>query len=144
MYSHILIPTDGSDLSAVAVRHGIALAKAVGAKVTALNVMEPWSTGGRPVMLEQPRLEYEKAAHQRAEEALSTAVRCAAQAGVALATEQVFDLYPFEAIVRTATAKGCDLICMASHGRSGIKALLLGSETSKVLIRSHIPVIVHR
>lgn len=144
MYRHILIPTDGSELSAKAVGHGIALAKAVGARVTALNVVEPWSAGGRPVMLERPRQDYERYEHQRAQEVLSTALQRAAEAGVPLDTEHTFDLYPHEAIVRTATAKGCDLICMASHGHRGMKALLLGSETSKVLVRSHIPVIVHR
>ncbi|MFM9849710.1 MAG: universal stress protein [Hyphomicrobiaceae bacterium] len=144
MYKHILIPTDGSELSDVAITNGVALAKALGAKITALTVMEPWSTGGRPVSLERPRELYEERANECAHKYLQRAVKAALGAGVPVSTEQVFNEHPYGAIIETAKAKGCDLILMASHGRRGIKALLLGSETTKVLTHSTIPVLVHR
>lgn len=144
MYRHILIPTDGSELSEKAIRNGVALAKSLGAKITALTVMEPWSTGGRPVALARPRQVYEEGAKERAHLHLELAVQAALEAGVSVSTEQVFSDHPYEAIIATAGEKGCDLILMASHGWRGIKALVLGSETTKVLTHTNIPVLVHR
>lgn len=144
MYKHILIPTDGSELSEKAIRGGVALAKSLGSKITALTVMEPWSTSGRPVSLERPRQAYEEGARQHAHEYLEVVVKTALDAGVPVSTEQVFNVHPYEAIIETADARGCDLILMASHGWRGVKALVLGSETTKVLTHTKIPVLVHR
>lgn len=144
MYKHVLIPTDGSELSEKSIIGGVALAKSLGAKITALTVMEPWSTSGRPVSLERPRQAYEEGARQRAHEYLEVVVKAALDAGVPVSTEQVFNVHPYEAIIETAEAKGCDLILMASHGWRGVKALVLGSETTKVLTHTKIPVLVHR
>ncbi len=144
MYKHILIPTDGSELSEKAITNGVALAKVLGAEITALTVMEPWSTGGRPVSLERPRQFYEERANECAHKYLQFAVRIATRAGAPINTEQVFNDHPYEAIIEAAKAGGCDLILMASHGRRGIKALVLGSETTKVLTHCTIPVLVHR
>ncbi|MFM9849688.1 MAG: universal stress protein [Hyphomicrobiaceae bacterium] len=139
MYRHILIPTDGSVLSEKAIRNGVALAKSLGAKITALTVMEPWSTGGRPVGLERPRQVYEEGANERARQYLEIVVKAALEAGVPVSTEQVFNHHPYEAIIDRASAKGCDLILMASHGWRGLKALVIGSETTKVLTHTKIP-----
>ncbi len=128
MYTNILIPTDGSELSEKAVNHGIALAKRIGAKVTVLTVVQPLHTF---------TAEY-------AEKTLGAVARPAQAAGVACETVQVEHEHPYQAIIDTAESKGCDLIVMASHGRHGISAIVLGSETVKVLTHCKIPVLVHR
>jgi nucleotide-binding universal stress UspA family protein len=128
MYKNILIATDGSELSEKAVNHGIALAKRIGAKVTVLTVVQPLHTF---------TAEY-------AEKTLGAAARLAQAAGVECEGVHVEHDFPYQAIIDTAASKGCDLIVMASHGRHGISALVLGSETVKVLTHSKIPVLVHR
>ena len=128
MYRNILIATDGSELSEKAVNHGIALAKRIGAKVTVLTVVQPLHTF---------TAEY-------AEKTLGAAARLAEAAGVECEGVHVKHDFPYRAIIDTAASKGCDLIVMASHGRHGISALVLGSETVKVLTHSKIPVLVHR
>lgn len=144
MYKHILIPTDGSELSEKAIANGVALARPLGAEITALTVMKPWRRGRRPAGLERSRQVYEERANECAHKYLQFAVRLATGAGVAINTEQVFNEYPYEAIIETAKDRGCDLILMASHGRRGIKAIVLGSETTKVLTHCTIPILVHR
>jgi nucleotide-binding universal stress UspA family protein len=115
MYSNILIPTDGSELADKAVQHGIALARQIGARVTALTVRLPFHVlTVDPQMIEDTRARYEQRMQAHSETILA------------------------------AVAKGCDLIVMASHGRRGMAAVLLGSETVKVLTHSRIPVLVHR
>ncbi len=128
MYTNILIATDGSELSEKAVNHGIALAKRIGAKVTVLTVVQPLHTF---------TAEY-------AEKTLGAAARLAQASGVECEGVHVEHDFPYQAIIDTAASKGCDLIVMASHGRHGISALVLGSETVKVLTHSKIPVLVHR
>ena len=149
MYSKILIPTDGSELAEKAVKHGVALAKAVGARITILTVTRPYRPEWRVVtaeeaMIEDPPAEYQARVTAEADETLRIAAEAAKAAGVACDTLQVEDDHPYKAIIDTAGSKGCDLIVMASHGRSGISALLLGSETTKVLTHCKIPVLVHR
>ena len=144
MYHHILIPTDGSPLSASAVEKGVALAKALGAKVTALTVVEPF-----PVLRSAPQsydapAEYTRHVHAEAERHLAEAEQQAQQVGVPCEVVKVEHGEPYEAIIETAGARGCDLITMASHGRRGISALLLGSETTKVLMHSKLPVLIYR
>lgn len=147
MYTHILLPTDGSALSAAAVESGVRLAKALGARVTGLHVRPkykatPLDRWIQPDPKMRARLN-EIAAVQARQYVLVVAAE-AKRAGVRHATLCVTDDSPADAIVRIAEDKGCDLIYMASHGRSGTSAVLLGSETAKVLLRSSVPVLVHR
>ncbi len=148
MYKHILIPTDGSPLSARAVKAGIALAKSLGARITACHVSAELSA---PVygegemfagLVSKKRLQKESASY--AHKLLDAVERQAAAAGVEAQGEHVFSNAPFEAILGTARRRRCDLMVMASHGRRGVSALLLGSETQKVLTHSKIPVLVIR
>jgi nucleotide-binding universal stress UspA family protein len=138
MYTHILIPTDGSELAGKAVQHGVALAKRIGAKVTMLTVLPPHS-----ITTDRQMMEIRKAHWEEHAEKILGAVATQA-AGVACETIQVEHDHPYQAIIDTADSKGCDLIVMASHGRRGISAIVLGSETVKVLTHCKIPVLVYR
>jgi nucleotide-binding universal stress UspA family protein len=145
MYKNILIPTDGSDLSAKAVKHGIALSKAIAAKVTALTVSTPFHIFALdPEMIEDTQATYKKRSAKKAAEILGVVASAAKAANVACDTVQVEHEHPYEAIIDTARSKRCDLILMASHGRRGVSAVVLGSETVKVLTHSKIPVLVCR
>ena len=145
MYRHILIPTDGSALSEMAVRHGMALAKTLGAKVTVLTASLPFrSLAIDPVMVTDTPERYQQDCDALAEKALGIARTEAGAAGVSCETLHVTQVQPYRAIVETAQARGCDLICMASHGRKGLSAFVLGSETYTVLTHSKIPVLVCR
>lgn len=140
MYKNILLPTDGSELSEKAIHHGVALAKAVGAKITGLSVVLPSHapTGAGVAMLGDHVLQ------DAAEEFLATITREAREQGVEAECFYVSGSSPFEEIIVAAESRGCDLICMASHARSGLAGLLLGSETTKVLTHSKVPVLVCR
>ena len=141
MYKHILIPTDGSDLSHEAIEHGIALAKAVGARVTALTVTEPFYVSAfEPSMVEQ----YKKHVAALATKTLDAAKNAASTSDVPCETMRLEHEQPFQAIIDAAESQGCDVIVMASHGRRGVSAIVLGSETVKVLTHSPIPVVVVR
>src|SRR5215472_254844 len=138
MYKHILIPTDGSELAGKAVQHGAALAKQIGAKVTMLTVLPP-----EMITSDREMSEIRKASMRKhAEEILGAVAK--QTAGIACETIQVEHEQPYQAIINTADSKGCDLIVMASHGRRGISAIVLGSETVKVLTHCKIPVLVYR
>jgi nucleotide-binding universal stress UspA family protein len=145
MYRHILIPTDGSALSEMAIRQGIAFARSLSARVTAMTVSLPFHAFAvDPVMLTDTPAQYERDCEARAEKYLGVARAEAAVAGVPCETTHVWAAHPYEAIIDTARKAGCDLIFMASHGRKGVSALVLGSETVKVLTHSKIPVLVCR
>jgi nucleotide-binding universal stress UspA family protein len=146
MYKHILIATDGSERSNRAVADGVALGAALPAQVTVLTVMVPLHTGDpKPVADIPGSAEFVREyLHSQANEILAAAENIAAERGMTCETVCVNHDHPYRAIIETAEAKGCDLIVMASHGRSGIVALILGSETTKVLTHSRIPVLVHR
>ncbi len=145
MYTHMLIPTDGSELAGKAVRHGIELAKRIGAKITVLTVLPPFHTFTTDTqMIEDTPARYQARMHEHAEKTLGAAARAAQAAGVVCETVEIEHEHPYRAIVDLAETKGCDLIVMASHGRHGIAALVLGSETVKVLTHCKIPVLVHR
>jgi nucleotide-binding universal stress UspA family protein len=145
VYSSILVPTDGSELSDKAVRHGIALASKIGAKLTVLTVTEPFAVFSvSPAMVEDTATSYAERMGAHARAILDGAAAAAQQAGVACETVQAEHAHPYDAIIQTAAAKGCDLIVMASHGRRGVAAVVLGSETVKVLTHSQIPVLVVR
>lgn len=148
MFKHILIPTDGSALSKQAVLKGIAFAKSINAKVTGLYAAPEYHlpTYGEAYIPSDlvSEEEYKKDAKSKAEKYLAAIENAAKQAGVACECTFVFSDHPWEAITKTAKKKKCDLIFMASHGRRGLAALLLGSETNKVLVHSEIPVLVYR
>lgn len=145
MYSHILIPIDGSPLSMGAMKTAMAFARDVGAKATVLTVVEPFHVFTvSPEQLESTRVEYEKQARAHAAEFLAAAEREAKLLGVHCEVAQAESGDPYLVIVETAAKRGCDLIAMASHGRRGIAALLLGSVTLKVLTHSKVPVLVYR
>ena len=146
MFKHILIPNDGSDLSEKAFTNGITLAKSFGARITIVTATAPFHMVAlEPIML-TPDLEdrYMQEAESLAQQRLKTHADKAAAAGVECTTVHVFNNHPYEAIIETANTAGCDVIFMASHGRRGVAALLLGGETHKVLTHCKIPVIVWR
>lgn len=145
MYQHLLIPTDGSPLSGHAVEQSLQLAAAIGARATILTVVEPfYSFSASPEHLGESREQYEHHAKQAAQQILSHARSRAEALGVPVHAKAVGSEHPDQAIIDTAAADGCDLIAMASHGRRGINALLLGSVTQKVLTHAAIPVLVLR
>ena len=146
MYQHILIPTDGSELAERAVTHGLSLAKFVGAKITVLIVEERvgtvWSTTIAEHRLAEVTAKYADEIKKQATSVLDRVADAAKQAGVPCDTIQVQGVPPYEAIIATTTDRGCDLIVMASHGRSGLSAVVLGSVTNKVLTHAKTPVLV--
>jgi nucleotide-binding universal stress UspA family protein len=145
LYKNILIATDGSDLAAKAVDQGILFAKEIGAKITAMTVTEPFNVFSlAPSELGYTPIEYKKHAEAHAEKVLGTVSAVAKLAGVACETLHVEHEQVYQAIIDAASARKCDLIVMASHGRRGVSAVVLGSETVKVLTHSKIPVLVYR
>jgi nucleotide-binding universal stress UspA family protein len=145
MFKHILIPTDGSELSERAVLAGVSFAKEVGAQVTGVTALPEFRTFTLDSdMIETTEDEYLAASERRGDKFLATVVDAARVAGVTCNTVLARSDRPAEAILNTARERGCDLIIMASHGRHGIGSVLLGSETQKVLVQSAIPVLVYR
>jgi nucleotide-binding universal stress UspA family protein len=145
MYKHILVPTDGSPLSDKAVRDGVALAKSLGARLTAVTVSKPFHVlTADTQMIEDTPASYKARIGAATQKTLGAASEIAKASGVSCTTEHREHEHPYEAIIDTAKARGCDLIVMASHGRRGMSAVVLGSETVKVLTHSKIPVLVHR
>jgi nucleotide-binding universal stress UspA family protein len=141
VYKHILIPTDGSALSQEAIEHGVALAKALSAKVTAVTVSEPFHVSAfEPGFVAA----YKEHTMTLAAKYLRGAKDAATASGVTCDVVQIEHEQPYQAIIDTAEKRGCDVIVMASHGRRGVSAIVLGSETVKVLTHSAIPIIVVR
>ena len=128
MYKNILIPTDGSELAAKAVEQGVLFAKEIGAKVTAMTVTEPFHLlSVAPSQLEYTPIEYKKHAEDHAEKVLGTVTAAAELAGVTCETLHVEHEQVYQAIIDAASARRCDLIVMASHGRRGVSAVVLRS-----------------
>jgi nucleotide-binding universal stress UspA family protein len=145
LYRNILIPTDGSALAAKAVEHGVALAREIGARVTAVTVTEPFAPSAvAPGHLPYSPQDYQERAAEFAATALAEAAEAARAAGVVCETLHRENEAVFRGIIEAAAEKSCDLIVMASHGRRGVAAIVLGSETVKVLTHSTIPVLVYR
>lgn len=146
MFKNILIPTDGSERSQNAVRTGVDLAKLHQAKVTGIHVIPDYhlliAYEGAFDPVTEERIEEE--ARDRAERYLEFVRNTAQAAGVPCDTVCETSDHPYDAILKTADARGCDLILMTSHGRKGLAAVLLGSETRKVLTHSRVPVLVVR
>jgi nucleotide-binding universal stress UspA family protein len=145
MFKHILLPTDGSDLSERAVLAGISFAKEIGARVVGLTVTPEFHTFTyKTEMLEETEEEFNVSAQRQATKNLAVISNAAATAGVPCDVAQVTSDEPWAAILQASKERACDLIIMASHGRRGLKGLILGSETQKVLVHSGIPVLVYR
>ena len=144
MYKHILVPTDGSDITGKAIETAVALAKLSGAQIVALAVKEPFPYSAISEMQPVPPQEFFDAQERIAVQNLQRVREAAATVGVTCTAVSVEALHPWEAILEQAKADGTDLIVMASHGRRGVSALLLASETQKVLTHSTIPVLVVR
>lgn len=149
MFKHILIPTDGSKLAVKGVKAGVKLAKALGAKVTGLYVIFPYVPPlyGEAALYYVPGLspkDSKKVYEDQAKKALQVVQNTAKAAGVRCQTRYATSGQPWEAILRTARSAGCDAIAMASHGRSGLGGVILGSETTHVIAKAKIPVVVVR
>jgi nucleotide-binding universal stress UspA family protein len=150
MYNHILISTDGSELAKKGVDHGLSLAKSLKARVTIVMATErfPLSVhagiAGAYIPGPSEMAQYEAGQAETAQNVLAVVKETAEGLGVPVDTVHVPEAYPAEAIIDLAKARGCSLIVMASHGRRGLRKLLLGSQTSEVLANSPVPVLVVR
>ena len=147
MYNHILIPTDGSDVAQRGVDHGLTLAKALGAKVTIVTASERFSdyvatTGW--ALAPNEMATFAEGQDRISDQILAAAKAAAARMGVAADVVRVSNAFPADAIIDTARARHCSLIVMSSHGRRGLQRVILGSQTTDVLARSPVPVLVVR
>jgi nucleotide-binding universal stress UspA family protein len=147
MFKNILIPTDGSKFSLKAIKPGVAFAQGIGARITGCYVVEPFQPyyfgDYIPPDMPTPK-EFERHAREAGEKYLEQIEAAARAAGLAYSGSVVKSDNPYAGIISAAKKSRCDLIFMASHGRSGLSGLLLGSETHKVLTHSTIPVLVYR
>ena len=149
LFSHILVPTDGSELSRAAGHRAVAIAAAMGARITFFHAKPErrqsfFGGEGGGYVDQMPKEEFDRLAREQANAYLTEMEQLAQGAGVASGRTIGDDGVPYEGIIQAAEEHGCDLIIMASHGRRGIKSLILGSETQKVLTHSKIPVLVYR
>jgi len=146
MYSHILISTDGSELAQKGIEHGLSLAKALGSKVTVITVTDPFPIIYGRTWQPTPELSsrFEEENKNAAAEIFSKVKAIADKVGVAVDTLHIADAPAANAILEAASELECSLIVMSSHGRSGVAKMLLGSQTSKVVSNSSVPVLVIR
>jgi nucleotide-binding universal stress UspA family protein len=144
MFKRILVPTDGSEITAKAINTAVDLAKAGGGQLFVVSVKEPFPYSAISEMQPVPPQEFYDAQERIAAGRVKSVVDAAQAAGVACGGHTVEALHPWEAILDHAKAQQCDLIVMASHGRRGVAALLLGSETQRVLTHSTLPVLIVR
>jgi nucleotide-binding universal stress UspA family protein len=143
MYTRILIPTDGSELAAKGVDHGLALAKGLGIPASVVSVTVPLTGFALLGILEAPAVEtYSERVSKELEELEKQIREKAAAVGVTIEFINETNLSPADAILESAQRTGCDLIVMSSHGRRGIKRMMLGSQAAEVLANSTIPVLV--
>jgi nucleotide-binding universal stress UspA family protein len=144
MYKRILVPTDGSEITAKAVQTAIGLAKLCSAALCTISVKEPFPYSAISEMQPVPPQEFYDAQERIATARVKAVQEAAQAAGLTCSAHTVEALHAWEAILDHAKQQNCDLIVMASHGRRGVSALLLGSETSRVLTHSPLPVLVVR
>lgn len=147
MFKHILVPTDGSDLSTETARRAISFAHEISARITFFFAKPeyPISFYGEGALIDPTTPErFAEMADLQAKDILNRCAAMAKDAGVESGSSALTADIPYEGIIAAADAGGCDLIFMASHGRRGLSGLLLGSETQKVLTHSKIPVLVYR
>ncbi|MCE9658486.1 MAG: universal stress protein [Burkholderiales bacterium] len=142
MYQRILVPTDGSELTGRAVAAAVGLAKALGAELHTLCVKEPFPYGAVAEMQPTPPQEFFDAQERSAAKHVRAVIAACDAAGVVCHGETIEGVQPWEAIIEYAEKKGCNLIVMGSHGRSGLASLFLGSETDDVLKHTKLPVLV--
>jgi nucleotide-binding universal stress UspA family protein len=144
MFKRILVPTDGSDISTKALNSAIGMARIHGAKLYTLSVKEPFPYSAVSEMQPTPPQEFFDAQERIASAHVKAAMALAEAAGLDCEGHTLEALHAWEAIIEHASTNQCDLIVMASHGRRGMQALLLGSETQKVLTHCTTPVLVVR
>jgi nucleotide-binding universal stress UspA family protein len=144
MFKRILVPTDGSDVTKKAVDTAIKLASSLKARIYTISVKEPFPYSAISEMQPTPPQEFFDAQERIASQRIKAVSEACAAAGVECQAHTVEALHPWEAIIDHAKLMECDLLVMASHGRRGVSALLLGSETQKVLTHSKLPVLVVR
>jgi nucleotide-binding universal stress UspA family protein len=144
MYRSILIPTDGTEVTGKAVATAVELARLMGARLSTITVKEPFPYSAISEMQPIPPQEFYDAQERIALRRVQDVVAAASAAGLACEAFTVEAVHPWEAILDHARTQGSDLIVMASHGRRGVGALLLGSETTRVLTHSQLPVLVVR
>jgi nucleotide-binding universal stress UspA family protein len=145
MFKHILIATDGSTLSNDAIQQGVAVAEVLKAKLSAINVTLPFHIiSVDPVMVTDTAPRYREDMRKRANDALSVVSTAAEKHGLTCQLIHREEEQPWRAIIDAAKEEGCDLIVMSSHGRGGFSALMMGSQATKVLANSGIPVLVSR
>jgi nucleotide-binding universal stress UspA family protein len=144
MYTRILFPTDGSDVTSKALRHALDLARLCGAELHTLSAKELFPYGAVSDMQPTPPQEFFEAQERAASQHVKAVMEAAQEAGVPCHASTIEAVHPWEAICNYAAQHGCDLIVMASHGRHGVAALVRGSETPKVLGHCTVPVLVVR
>jgi nucleotide-binding universal stress UspA family protein len=145
MFQHILLPTDGSSGSAAPARFCIQFAAQYGAQVTAVHVVEPpYLFAYEPVIPDDALQAYSRNREVRADEIFLPISQLAGEARVQFDGVEVQADDPWDGILQVAHDRGCDLVMIASHGRKGLRGLLLGSQTQKLLTHSAIPVMVLR
>jgi len=144
MFKRILVPTDGSDITQKAIATALGLGQAVGARIYGLSVKEPFPYSAISEMQPTPPQEFLDAQDRIAAARILQLQQACAAAGLVFEGHTVEALHPWEAVIEYAQGQSCDLIVMASHGRRGVTALLLGSETQKVLTHTKVPVLVVR
>jgi nucleotide-binding universal stress UspA family protein len=144
MFKHILVPTDGSDLSKKAIEGAIDLAQAVGARVTAYACLPQYPYSPFSEVVIEPPVDFQDRSEREARQHLQEVEEAARSAGVAFNSQTSVHPSPYLGIIEAAEQGGCDVIFMASHGRRGLGSLLIGSETQRVLTHTKIPVIVYR
>lgn len=142
MFKNILVPTDGSAVTSKAVQAAVELAQQFKGQIHALSVKEPFPYSALSEMQPVPPQEFYDAQERIAVARVKAVVDEAQAAGVQCSGHTVEALHPWEAIIDHAKAQNCDLVVMASHGRRGVAALLLGSETQRVLTHSPLPVLI--
>ncbi len=145
MFKHLMLPTDGSEASQATLLKGVRLAKEFNARITGISVVPEFHVMTfNTTMIEDTKDVFIAESRSQARKYLTLLKKAADEEGVPCETEVVLSDHPYEAIIQASESKGCDLIMMASHGRRGVQALLIGSETQKVLTHSKLPVLVYR
>ena len=145
MFKHILIPTDGSKLCNLAITNGVDFAKEINAKITGVTLTTPFNFFSlEATMVAEWMDRYTKDSKIMAARKLGVLKKAAGDASVQCALVHCVSEQPYEEIIKTAQGQGCHVIFMASHGRRGVRGLVMGGETHKVLTHTKIPVLVFR